>query len=58
MEKVNHGGVVKDVCLANLPEIEVGDDTIVHIGFASSTHLTDQMEMIAVSIGEQFSRIC
>ena len=36
MGKVNFGGVVKDVCLAFLPEIEVGDYTIVHVGFAIS----------------------
>jgi len=36
MGKVNFGGVVKDVCLAYLPEIEVGDYTIVHVGFALS----------------------
>ena len=34
MAKVDFGGVVKDVCLAYLPEIEVGDYTIVHVGFA------------------------
>jgi hydrogenase expression/formation protein HypC len=36
MGKVNFGGVVKDVCLAYLPEIVVGDYTIVHVGFAIS----------------------
>ncbi|MBL8214933.1 MAG: HypC/HybG/HupF family hydrogenase formation chaperone [Bryobacterales bacterium] len=36
MGKVNFGGVVKDVCLAYVPEIEVGDYTIVHVGFALS----------------------
>jgi hydrogenase expression/formation protein HypC len=36
MGKVNFGGIVKDVCLAYLPEIEVGDYTIVHVGFAIS----------------------
>ena len=36
MAKVNFGGVVKDVCLAYLPEIQVGDYTIVHVGFAIS----------------------
>jgi hydrogenase expression/formation protein HypC len=36
MGKVNFGGVVKDVCLAYLPEIQVGDYTIVHVGFAIS----------------------
>jgi len=34
MGKVNFGGVVKNVCLAYLPEIAVGDYTIVHVGFA------------------------
>jgi hydrogenase expression/formation protein HypC len=36
MGKVNFGGVVKSVCLAYLPEIAVGDYTIVHVGFALS----------------------
>ncbi|MEN1680134.1 MAG: HypC/HybG/HupF family hydrogenase formation chaperone [Planctomycetota bacterium] len=36
MGKVNFGGVVKDVCLAYLPDVEVGDYTIVHVGFALS----------------------
>lgn len=34
MGKVDFDGIVKDVCLAYLPEIEVGDYTIVHVGFA------------------------
>jgi hydrogenase expression/formation protein HypC len=34
MGKVNFGGIVKDVCLEYVPEIEVGDYTIVHVGFA------------------------
>ncbi|MFE9008057.1 HypC/HybG/HupF family hydrogenase formation chaperone [Streptomyces sp. NPDC007875] len=34
MARVDFGGVVKDVCLAYLPEIEVGDYAIVHVGFA------------------------
>jgi hydrogenase expression/formation protein HypC len=34
MAKVDFGGVVKDVCLAYLPDIRVGDYTIVHVGFA------------------------
>lgn len=34
MGKVNFGGIVKDVCLAYLPDIQVGDYTIVHVGFA------------------------
>ncbi len=33
---VNFGGVEKEVCLAYLPDIQVGDYTIVHVGFAIS----------------------
>jgi len=36
MGRVNFGGVVKNVCLAYLPDIGVGDYTIVHVGFAIS----------------------
>ena len=34
--RVNFGGVVKRVCLDYVPEGEVGDYTIVHVGFALS----------------------
>ncbi|MCU0706832.1 MAG: HypC/HybG/HupF family hydrogenase formation chaperone [Pirellula sp.] len=36
MGRVNFGGVIKEVCLAYLPDLEVGDYTIVHVGFAIS----------------------
>jgi hydrogenase expression/formation protein HypC len=34
MAKVSFGGVVKDVSLAYVPEAQVGDYVIVHVGFA------------------------
>ncbi len=34
MGKVDFGGLCKEVCLAYVPEVEVGDYTIVHVGFA------------------------
>ncbi len=34
--RVNFGGVVKNVCLDYVPEVGVGDYTIVHVGFALS----------------------
>jgi hydrogenase expression/formation protein HypC len=34
--RVNFGGVIKRVCLDYVPEVEVGDYTIVHVGFALS----------------------
>lgn len=36
MGKVDFGGVVKEVCLEYVPEIEIGDYAIVHVGFAIS----------------------
>ena len=36
MGRVNFGGVVKRVCLDYVPEVQVGDYTIVHVGFALS----------------------
>ncbi len=34
MGKVDFSGIKKEVCLAYLPDIQVGDYTIIHVGFA------------------------
>ena len=34
MATVDFGGVRKEVCLAYVPDVQVGDYTIVHVGFA------------------------
>lgn len=34
MGTVDFAGIRKDVCLAYVPDIEVGEYTIVHVGFA------------------------
>ena len=34
MGRADFGGIMKEVCLAYVPEIQVGDYTIVHVGFA------------------------
>jgi hydrogenase expression/formation protein HypC len=36
MGRVNFGGIVKEVCFAYVPEVEVGDYVVVHVGFAIS----------------------
>ena len=36
MGRVDFGGVIKRVCLDYVPEVEIGDYTIVHVGFALS----------------------
>jgi hydrogenase expression/formation protein HypC len=34
--KVSFGGITKDVCLAYVPGIKIGDYVVVHVGFAIS----------------------
>lgn len=34
MGRADFNGIVKEICLAYLPELQVGDFTIVHVGFA------------------------
>jgi hydrogenase expression/formation protein HypC len=34
MGRVDFAGIIKEVCLAYVPEVTVGDYTIVHVGFA------------------------
>jgi len=36
MGKVDFGGIAREVCLAYVPEAQVGDYVIVHTGFAIS----------------------
>lgn len=42
MGRVDFGGVVRETCLAYVPEAQVGDYTIVHVGFA--LNLIDEAE--------------
>src|SRR5208337_3008870 len=42
MAKVDFGGVVKEACMEYLPEIKLGDYTIVHVGFGLS--ILDEQE--------------
>ena len=37
MGTVDFGGVRKEVCLAYVPDVEVGEYVIVHVGFAITT---------------------
>lgn len=32
--RVNFGGIIKEVCLAYVPDVQVNDYVIVHVGFA------------------------
>ena len=44
--RVNFGGIVKDVSLAYVPEAEIGEYVLVHVGFALS--IVDEAEAIKV----------
>jgi len=64
--RVDFGGVVKDVSLAYLPEVEVGEYVIVHVGFAISRldeqaaletlRLFEQMGTLRENLGEEVGR--
>ncbi len=34
MGKIDFGGVVREVCLSYVPEAQVGDYALIHVGFA------------------------
>lgn len=44
--KVSFGGVLKDVSLAYVPEAQVGDYVIVHVGFALSKLDEDEAQRV------------
>ncbi len=50
MGKVDFGGVVKEACMEYLPEIKLGDYTIIHVGFGISilneSEAAETMEML------------
>jgi len=50
MAKVDFGGVVKEACMEYLPEIKLGDYTIIHVGFGISilneSEAAETMEML------------
>ncbi len=36
MGKVDFGGVVREACLEYVPDVQIGDYTVIHVGFAIS----------------------
>jgi hydrogenase expression/formation protein HypC len=44
MARVDFGGAIKEACMEYLPEIKVGDYTIVHVGFGLS--ILDEQEAL------------
>jgi hydrogenase expression/formation protein HypC len=46
MARVDFGGIVKDVCLAYVPEAGPGDWVVVHVGFAISRIDADEAQRV------------
>lgn len=46
MGHINFGGVIKEACLAYVPEVNVGDYVIVHVGFALSKVDEDEAQKV------------
>jgi hydrogenase expression/formation protein HypC len=66
MARVDFGGVVRDVCLAYVPDAEVGEYVIVHVGFAlqrldeesarASLELFEQLGLLEEEFGDAWAR--
>jgi hydrogenase expression/formation protein HypC len=44
MAKVDFGGALKEACMEYLPDVKIGDYTIVHVGFGLS--ILDEQEAL------------
>ena len=56
MGKADFAGITKEVCLAYVPEIRVGDYTIVHVGFAI-TQLDEQSAQETLRIFAEMGKL-
>lgn len=44
MARIDFGGIVKEACLAYVPEAQIGDYTLIHVGFA--LNIIDEQEAL------------
>ena len=56
MGKADFAGITKEVCLAYVPDIQVGDYTIVHVGFAI-TRLDEDSALESLRLFEALGRL-
>ena len=56
MAKVDFGGVVKEACMEYLPDVKLGDYTIVHVGFGLSI-LDEQEAMETMELLKQIDAL-
>jgi hydrogenase expression/formation protein HypC len=63
MGRIDFGGAIREACLEYVPDIQVGEYTIIHVGFAISRideqeaqetlNMLIEMEMLANELGEE-----
>jgi hydrogenase expression/formation protein HypC len=56
MAKVDFGGVIKEACMEYLPEVKLGDYTIIHVGFGLSI-LDEQEAMETMDLLKQIDSL-
>ncbi len=56
MAKVDFGGALKEACMEYLPEVKVGDYTIIHVGFGLSI-LNEQEAMETMELLRQIDAL-
>ena len=52
MGKVDFGGVVREACLAYVPDIQIGEYTVIHVGFAISQISEEEAQSALETIRE------
>ena len=52
MGRVDFGGVIKKVCLEHVPEVQIGEYVLVHVGFALSRLDEDEANRVFALLGE------
>jgi hydrogenase expression/formation protein HypC len=52
MGKVDFGGVAREVCLAYVPDVVVGEYVVVHVGFALSKLAAGEAERLRALLEE------
>ena len=52
MGKIDFGGVTRDACLAYVPEAQIGDYTVIHVGFAISQLSEEEAQQTLALIRE------
>ena len=56
MGKVDFGGVTREACLAYVPEISVGEYTVIHVGFAIS-QISEEEAMLSLETLQELTSL-